>query len=221
MRRHSSISKFKVKCFHGGYTVAWIKMRTNISRFPKTLALATELHKNREALDSLCDGDVTVTLACLTRVTVASLLELWGTIQESIDDQNFVALMTLDHIDSITEISGFGVALEKVEWVEVVPKGLVFHNFREHNTPTKERGDPVSGAERTRRWRERKRGNGGVTAVTSRDGEQSRVDILKPPTPFTKGGRRKRGGEDVPMLSREELQRQRIELGMEEDNGKA
>ena len=214
-------ASIKINVFHGGCDVAWIKMRTNISRFPKTLALATELHKNREALTNLCDGDVTVTLACLTRVTVASLLELWGTIQESIDDQNFVALMTLDHIDSITEISGFGVALEKVGWVEVVHNGLVFNNFREHNTPTKARGEPVPGAERTRRWREKKKGNVGVTTVTSRDAEQSREDILKPPTPFTKRGRRKRGGEDVPMLSREELQRQRIELGMEEENGEA
>lgn len=216
--------------------MVWIKMRTNLRRLPKLLALATELHQSVEAMESLFAKSynsretalatakmcgVTVTFDTVTAVTVASLLDLWGVTQEAVDAQNFVALMTLDQVDAITKIPGFGRALAKVGWVEELPNGLRFTNFGEHNIPEKERNQPMSGAERTRRWRERKNGVTPVTNVTKCDRERRGEDNTPPNPP--KGGRRKRKGEDVPMLSREELQRQRIELGMEgpEDNGEA
>jgi hypothetical protein len=208
--------------------VVWIKMRTNLRRLPKLLALATELHQSAESMESLFAKSypretalatakmcgVTVTFDTVTAVAVASLLDLWGVTQESIDAQNFVSMMTLDQVDTITKIHGFGRALKKVGWVEELPNGLLFTNFGEHNIPEKERSQPMSGAERTRRWRERKKGVTRVTKVTKCDGDKRGEDITPPYPP--KGVRRKKKGEDVPKLSSEELHRQRIELGMEE-----
>ena len=60
-----------------------------------------------------------------------------------------------------------------------------------------------------------------VTNETKCDEERRGEDNNTPPNP-PKGGRRQKKGEDVPRLSREELQRQRIDLGMEEeDSGEA
>ena len=224
------------ECFLEGKRVVWIKMRTNLRRLPKLLALATELHQSVEAMESLFSKGhssretalatakmcgVTVTFDTVTAVTVASLLDLWGVTQEAVDAQNFVELMTLDQVDSITKIPGFGRALAKVGWVEELPNGLRFTNFGEHNIPEKERSQPMSGAERTRRWRERRNGVTPVTNETKCDVERRGEDNNTPPNP-PKGGRRQKKGEDVPRLSREELQRQRIDLGMEEeDSGEA
>ena len=184
--------------WHGGDRV-WIKMRTNLRRLPKLLVVATELHQNPESMRgfSVSNESDGVTFDCVTRVTVASLLDLWGDIQELIDEENYVDSMTLAHVDTVSGIPGFGAALEKVGWIEVRPNGLVFNNFHQHNVPVKERSQPMTGAERMRRWRDKKKGVTGVTKSDASDA-QSRVEEsnINPPTPLSRRGGRGRRSQD-------------------------
>ena len=185
----------------------WIKMRVNLRRQPKTLALARALNQHPPAIASLVPpGAVTgVTFSCLSRVTIASLLELWGAVQETICDANIVTQMTLDLVDEITEIPGFGMAMVDVGWITIVENGLRFNNFQEYNTPCKERGRPMTGAERTRKWRQGKSKN--VTKVTIGDGrdvEQNRTDQSLPPISPKGDGRRKGREREVPSMDASE-----------------
>jgi hypothetical protein len=108
-------------------------------------------------------------------------------------------------VDEITEIPGFGTAMVEVGWITIVENGLKFNNFEEHNTPCKERGRPMTGAERTRKWRQRKNKN--VTNVTIGDGrdvEKRREEQILPPISPKGDGRRKGREREIPSMDASE-----------------
>ncbi len=144
----------------------WIKMRTTIRRNPKTLMMANHLSVNRnfmnwwsDPVQRTCNDSVTeiVTFSNVARVTVCGLLEVWGSLNESLNSDGFVRGMSLLTLDDMAEIPGFGEAMEFVGWVEETPEGLVFPNFSEHNVPEKERPKAKSNAERQAEYRERQK----------------------------------------------------------------
>lgn len=146
----------------------WIKMRRGLRHDPKVVAMARELSFRRDFMDwwgdpvrVTCHENVTeiVTFANVTRVTVASLLDVWSALNNSISSDGRAPFMTLDDLDGIAEIPGFGEAMESVGWViDHGAEGLEFPNFAEHNSPSKSRrGKAKSDAERAREYRARKR----------------------------------------------------------------
>lgn len=179
----------------------WIKMRVGLRRDPKVLAIARHLAGSTK-FQNYCGDPIQrcvtecvteiVTFPIVTRVTVASLLELWGALNESVNDENEVPCMALSDIDDIADLPGLGEALEWVGWVEVIDpdderKGLRFNNFREHNTPAKDRKQAKTDAERAREYRQRKKAqeqeSASVTNVTKRHAreEKRREEIKEPP----------------------------------------
>lgn len=148
----------------------WIKMRTGIRRHPKVIAMARRLSKDTEFMawwsgsrnvtlrDSVTE---IVTFENVTRVTVCGLLEVWGSLNAVMKDDNHIPFMALSDIDDIAGIPSFGAALAAVGWVcgvdDETGEGLVFPNFGEFNTPDSERPKAKSDAQRAKEYRERKR----------------------------------------------------------------
>lgn len=145
----------------------WIKMRTNLRRHPRVIAMARQLAFDREFMNwwtdpqqMTCRDAVTevVTFENVTRVTVCGLLEVWGAVNAVIKSSEAVDFMTIMDLDDIAGIPGFGVAMEAVGWVsEDDDNGLIFNNFSEFNTPDSERKKPKSDAQRAKEYRERKK----------------------------------------------------------------
>ncbi|MBU0536870.1 MAG: hypothetical protein KKF24_16040 [Gammaproteobacteria bacterium] len=148
----------------------WIKMRTGIRRHPKVIAMTRFLTGQRDFINwwsdpsrVTCRDSVTeiVTFENVTRVTVCGLLEVWGSLNSVIKDDNCVEFMRLIDLDDIAGIPLFGAALESVGWVatfnQETGQGLEFPNFGEFNTPDSERKKPKTQAERAREYRERKK----------------------------------------------------------------
>lgn len=189
---------------------SWIKMRSDLHTDPKVLVM-TRLLFGRDVTVTL--PNVTNAHALLTHATVSGLLQVWASVSRVME--NFHPYLTLDDLDRMTAIDGFGEAMHEVGWVllDEDGDGLVFPNFQEFNTPSKVRGGS-SGAERTRRWRERQKAkqtakppadeagpvasgdaSPGVTVTRHSDGreEKSREEI-KPPPPTSSGTQ---GGESI------------------------
>ncbi|MCH8505982.1 MAG: hypothetical protein LAT50_16920 [Ectothiorhodospiraceae bacterium] len=153
--------------FEVGMAGDWIKMRVNLRKHPKVIAMARHLGGRRDFMDwwsdpvrKTCKDHVTelVTFTNVTRVTVCGLLEAWGAINAVIKEEDHVPYMELIDLDDITGIPGFGEAMEAVGWAdEHEENGLVFSNFREFNTPESSRKNAKTGAERAREYRQRKK----------------------------------------------------------------
>lgn len=145
----------------------WIKMRRGLRHDPKVVAIARDLGGRREFMDwwsdpqrMSCREHVTeiVTFANVTRVTVCALLDVWSALNNSLGSDGKAPFMTLQDIDDIAEIPCLGEAMASVGWVvENGSDGLIFPNFWEHNTTSKDRGTPKSNAERQKEYRERKK----------------------------------------------------------------
>lgn len=174
----------------------WIKMSPGMSRRAKVTAMARFLCAQSE-FNAWLHGDAnvtrhdsvtnSVTFEIVTRVTVASLLDVWGAINHVIKDDDRVPFMALCDIDRIAGIPCFAQAMASVDWVyEDSAQGLVFPNFHEFNTPEAKRSKAKSGAQRAREYRERKKAEqGGETPrndrhVTSRRVEESREEGNQP-----------------------------------------
>lgn len=189
----------------------WIKMRTNIRRHPKVIAMSRHLARNRDfinwwsnPMNVTCRDSVTeiVTFEIVTRVTVSGLLELWGAINTVAKGDLHIPYMAITDLDDITGIPGFGDAMGAVGWVSDISEdsaqGLVFPNFSEFNKPESERKPAKTDAERAKEYRDRKKESSvtdqhkNVTKKSdeshgkSRDIEKRREDIKdkdKPPLP--------------------------------------
>ena len=158
-------------------------MRSNLARDPKVIAMARFLSED----DSFCDAffasrhksvTLRVTLRVVTSVTVASLLEVWGALNESVNSSGEMPMMAIDDVDIIADVPGLGRAMLHVGWLEQMEGGgLMFPNFAEHNSPQKGRKKASSDAERARRYRERKKEKKEtVTNVTAVTGEKRREE---------------------------------------------
>lgn len=170
----------------------WVKMKSGIRRNPKVVAMARFLSRQADftewmgiaSRDSSRDSSRdAVTCRVVSCVTVASLLEVWGSLNDSLRSDGVAAYMTLEDIDEIPGVPKFGEAMELVGWVVVQDDGsLLFPNFCENNTPAKERATPKSDSERSKAYRERKKSakkasEERVTNDTSRHAEKRREDI--------------------------------------------
>lgn len=193
----------------------WVKMRVGLRKHPKTIAMArilmssrdfvTWLSRHMRYINHLDDESVTksvtefVTREIVTRVTVSSLIEVWGAVNTSVRSDLRVPYMQLDDLDGITGIPSFGQAMEAVGWVREFSndktQGLLFPNFSEFNNPESERARSKTPAERAAEYRARKKAEDDASrSVTfrhaaSRVVDQNRVDLkdqeqipLYPPT---------------------------------------
>jgi len=171
----------------------WIRLRRGIRQNPKTVAMARHLSEDKvfadwwgaPLADQCASRNVTkssrcVTFANVTRVTACALAELWGVLNDVIGDDCLVPYMTLQDIDDIVDVPGFGEAMEVVGWVvREDEKGLFFPNFLEHNAPQKTRPESKTPAQRAKEYRDRKRSGERVTARhgASHREEKSREEI--------------------------------------------
>lgn len=154
----------------------WIKMRTDLYRDPKVCIIADYLMRKDGELaryvDQNCQRDMTVTRNVMRNVTVGALVSVWGVMRQQ-GRANGSALMcagvSIEVIDDIADLPGFGAAMALAGWVEETDEGIEFPRFfDEHNV------DPVTSkaaasAERQRRYRERQKGVTGVTSDVTRD----------------------------------------------------
>lgn len=77
---------------------------------------------------------------------------------------------TLEDVDGMADIAGFGDAMYAVEWAIETPQGVVFPGFAENNVP-------ADSAERQRAYRERKRDAALHSSRNASNGtEQSRAE---------------------------------------------
>ena len=161
----------------------WIKMRTDIYRDPKICLMADHLMNPEGLLNRFVNQnmqcDMVVTRNVTRCATVGATLATWGVMRhrgKRRGDDLFCAGATLWTIDDISDIPGFGAAMESVGWVIDDPEGLIFPNFfAEYNVEVDTKGKSTA-AERQRRYRERqkKKSNGerDVTRDVTRDGRE-------------------------------------------------
>lgn len=188
----------------------WIKMRTNLRRNPKVIAMSRYLSKDQNFINWLTGNSVTkshtsvtsdvtkecdssVTMHAVMRVTVCGLLEVWGSVNDVINSDNFVSNMCKSDIDAISEIPSFGDAMASVGWIEnleiecgdnneILAEGLEFSNFLEFNTPEKARPKAKTQAQRAKEYRERKKAeseNRHDRHESSRGIDKNRIDNKK------------------------------------------
>ena len=146
---------------------SWIKIRTDLHTDPKVIEMARRLEYMTNA-----EPDKAVTFVTIQRVTchnwrhviVGCLCQLWGVLRQRgkrEGDDLVLKNATLNTIDDIVLLDGFGDAVEHVGWVVELDedhfKSLIFYNFfSEYNSdPNDDRR--TKDAERKRRQRERER----------------------------------------------------------------
>lgn len=145
----------------------WIKMRVNLVTHPKVIALSERLsheggYQDWSGLAGFIpaiggthedfEEGVMQALRVTRYVAVTALLRFWGYAHEHAKDE-FIANLRVADIDEITQVPGFGAALESIGWAvyDEKRKGTLLPNFNEHNAVAKDRG----AAERQKRYRER------------------------------------------------------------------
>lgn len=142
----------------------WIKMRTDLYRDPKVIAIADHLLEECSDLANYVrqnvQRDMTVTRNVMRNVTVGALVAIWGITRHQGHRENDDLVLFgagLSVIDDIAELPGFGVAMESAGWVARTEQGLCFPKFfEEHNVdPTEEQRQKNN--DRQRRFRDKKR----------------------------------------------------------------
>ena len=172
----------------------WVKMRASLGSNPKVLRIASLIGQSQEAARALTTGyngglhDV-VTRDVTRDVTLASLLRVWCAVNDHSDD-GILHGITVEDLDQIAGVPGFGVAMESVGWVvyDEDAQSLTFPNFLEHNVPAKS-GRRGSAAERQKRYRERMKSDvtrdvtrdvtNGVTRDVTRDAHKSKSKSIQ------------------------------------------
>ena len=146
----------------------WIKMRVNLVTHPKVLAMADVLLNDGDYLDwsalsfavagyPPCDEqDIKRERYSALRITryvcVTSLLRFWGYANEHAKGE-FIDFLTIDSIDEIAGVAGFGRALVATGWAVESGNGILLPGFTEHNTSAEVR--KTGAAERQKAYRER------------------------------------------------------------------
>jgi hypothetical protein len=121
------------------------------------MAIARHLEAHTQFLRWLTCGEHDNAVICdtaLRYVVTGALHNVWCNANEHCDevgDGDIVSGADLLWIDAVSGIQGFGSAMLSVGWVEVLDGGVRFPKFNRHNT---------SGAERQKRYRDRKAING-------------------------------------------------------------
>lgn len=184
----------------------WIKMRVWLCRDPKVIRMADVLASDRDFMAWLsdpvqrtCDDSAYehVTRNVTVALCVTGLCVTWGTAREQgdrVDDDLVLSHCDISTIDGITDIPGFGLAMQSVGWAMENTQGqLIFPKFFRDNESPDERHKRQN-ANRQARYRDKHSENSNVTSnavsnvtVTHRE-EKSReeksikgVNPLKPP----------------------------------------
>ena len=151
----------------------WIKMRPSLLTSPKVNGIARELESSADvtrALSTGYSGDMSeiVTRNVMRYVTVTSLLCVWGAANEHTSAGVFVNA-DLSDIDDIAGIPGFGAAMVSVGWAIFDEESMTvtLPNFNEYNNSARERSS--AGAERQRRYREKKASSRDAASDVTRD----------------------------------------------------
>lgn len=142
----------------------WIKMRTDLYRDPKVILMAEALLSSDGDLaryvNQNLQRDMTVTRNVTRNAVVGALVAVWGVMRHQGKQQEsdlFIADITVSVLDDISDLPGFGEAMEAAGWVVQTDEGLVFPRFYEGNNTAPDRDSSSKNAERQRRFRESKR----------------------------------------------------------------
>jgi len=171
----------------------WIKMRTDLYRDPKVIAMA-ELLLDKDSptagyVNQNLQRDMAVTRNVMRNAVVGALVSVWGVMRHQgkrIDDDLVSTETPLWALDDIADLHGFGDAMATAGWVVDTEESLVFPRFfSEHNVDPNETAKDKN-RERQKRFRESKRNalcnvTDNVT-VTVRE-EKRREDLPPPLTP--------------------------------------
>jgi hypothetical protein len=142
----------------------WVKMRCALQHDPKVIAVGRFIHALPSFSNWLSIGTVEsmpVCNAALRYIVTGALHVTWSAANEHAKNGTIVGA-TLEWIDLVTGISGFGQAMQSVGWATIEDGSLQFPKFDSNNT---------SSAERVRKFRERQRqvSKGNSNALLKRD----------------------------------------------------
>lgn len=115
----------------------YIKVRADLETDPRVIRMAGIISaQGRLPLDGVT---TLVTTNIVRDVTLAGLLRVWRHANGHTCDGLFRHVTSLDYIDTIAGIAGFGEAMQIVGWVELdaTAQTLTLPNFLEWNTPAK------------------------------------------------------------------------------------
>ena len=122
----------------------WVSIRVNLPRSPEVSAMANHLASVPEFISWLTDGGVRnaheiVSDVTLRYVTVTGLSQVWGVANERgymEGDDLVLPFATLDSLDALAGVPGFGSAMALVEWaITRAQQGVTFPRFRVYNKP--------------------------------------------------------------------------------------
>lgn len=168
----------------------WIKMRTDLYRDPKVLVIADALMRIDGDLaryvNQNLQRNMSVTRCVMRNAVVGALVSVWGVMRhrgKRAGDDLLALRVTLQVLDDIADLPGFGEAMEESGWVSQTDSGLVFPNFfQDHNSDPEERKRQLA-SDRQKRYRERHTGVTNNVTVTPRV-EKSREEKSKKKTPL-------------------------------------
>jgi len=165
----------------------WIKMRADISRDPRVIAIADTLAESRPFMDwltgpfgssAVCRESAyeRVTRCVTVSVTVTALVRVWSLARTQgrvRGDDVHLDCASLPTLDVIAEVPDFGYAMASVGWVEERPdgSGVVFPKFLRQNTTPEDRRKEQAAA---RKQRQRERDKGVTQRDAMRDSERDK-----------------------------------------------
>ena len=170
----------------------WIKMRTDLYRDPKVCIIADALLDSDGDLarhvSQVTGRDMSVTRNVTRNVTVGALVTLWGVTRHTgkrNGDDLFIAGATLSVLDDITDVPGFGEALQRVGWADEDESGVVLPNYYKTYNTEPDAEKKGKNAERQRRHREKRNALRNVTAPSQSNAreEESREEESNTTTP--------------------------------------
>ena len=142
----------------------WIKMRTDLYRDPKVSVMADELMDPDGELSAYinqnCMRNMTVTRNVTRNACVGALLSVWGVMRHRgvrVGDDLTCLGVSLAVLDDISDMPGFGDAMNEVGWVREDDHGLVFPRFFADYNVEPDGKNKSKNAERQARYREKKR----------------------------------------------------------------
>lgn len=144
--------------------VDWIRMRTDLYRDPKVCVMAECLMAGDGDLarytSQISMRNMTVTRNVMRNAVIGALLSVWGVMRHrgKRDGADLVCGgISIHVIDDIADLPGFGDAMLSVGWVDQTDDGIVFHRFFEEYNSEPSAAAASKGADRQRRYRERKK----------------------------------------------------------------
>lgn len=168
----------------------WIKMRTDLYRDPKVSAMADHLMDGRSLMARYVNQHTQASLNVTRNVTrnavIGALLSVWGVMRhrgKKIDADLVLKDASLDVLDDVADLPGFGRAMARVGWAMESGNDVIFPDFFESHNVEPEPEKKSKAAERQARYRERLASqsnadvthNGDVTRdVTLRSREEER-----------------------------------------------